>query len=138
MSDAHENLLEEWSKRDLHARQCFIKDGIIDPVRWQSASPKVLILLKEAYDDPGETEGWDLRQLIREGDGPNDNTFWSAAYWCYAAHGLVRGPLPPQPTKNQDYVEARESFLSSAILNIKKKRRHPVFYGCGSTVLCQK
>ena len=117
--DSHEQLLEKWKRQPRHLGQCFIEDGIIDPNRWKSASPKVLLLLKEAYDEPGVTEGWDLRKFLRE-NGPKWKIWWTAAYWCYAIHHLSAGGLPSLPNDEAAYESATEALRSSAIVNIKK------------------
>jgi len=116
--DAHESLLEKWSRRPQHAGECFIQDGIIDADRWARAKPRVALLLKEAYDEPGATaaQSWDLRKFLRE-TGPKWKIWWTAAYWCYAVRQLGSGNLPPFPVEEHD---AKEALLSSAIVNIKK------------------
>jgi hypothetical protein len=120
--DAHEALLDRWSRQEHHRDKYFIKDGIIAPSRWRLANPKALLLLKEAYHDG--TEKWDYRSYLKEWNGKNP-TLRSAAYWCYAIHHIFRGDLPRLPSDANDYEKAIEALRSSAIVNIKKSEgRH--------------
>lgn len=120
--DAHEDLLDGWSRRRHHQGQRFgfIKDGIIDNDRWRSADPKVLFLLKEARHGGAGT--WDLRKHLRE-SAPKTATWRNAAYWCYAIDHIKRGRLPglPFPSERKaEYLKAVEALRCSAIINIKK------------------
>jgi hypothetical protein len=122
MRDLHEDLLERWSQEQHHQGQCFIKDGIIDVDRWQSADPKVLFLLKEARHCGKGT--WDLRKYLRE-KAPSEATWRNAAYWCYAIHHIRRGKLPGRPflsDRKVEYDKAVEALRSSAVVNIKKSK----------------
>jgi hypothetical protein len=102
-----------------HAGKGFILDGIIDEARWRSARRKVLLLLKEAYDEPGVTEGFDLRAVIRDRwKGAKYNIWWNAAYWCYAAQ--AQSGVPPLPASEAEYVAANEALLGAAVVNVKK------------------
>jgi hypothetical protein len=115
----HETLLSEWGCQSHHADKGFIRDGIIDPNKWAAASRKVLLILKEAYDEPGVTEGFDLRTVIREKwEGPKYNIRWKAAYWCLGAHSTVG--FPELPSDDAGYSAASEALLSSAVTNVKK------------------
>jgi hypothetical protein len=117
--EAHENLLSEWRDLEHHVGKGFILDGIIDPIRWSAASRRVLLLLKEAYDEPGVTEGYDLRTVIRDRwKGPKYNIWWKAAYWCFGAH--ANDGFPEMPADDAAYSGASEALLSSAIANVKK------------------
>ncbi|HQR03590.1 MAG: hypothetical protein JSR19_02105 [Proteobacteria bacterium] len=118
--ESHEALLDRWSKQPHHKGKGFIRDGIIDPELWGRAPRKVLLLLKEAYDEPGVTEGFDLREVIRdEWKGPRYKIWWTAAYWCYAIHH-ASSCIPALPESDRDYAAAGHSLLSSATINIKK------------------
>jgi hypothetical protein len=118
----HDELLDKWSELKHHQEKgkCFIKDGIVDPSRWASARPKVLLLLKEARHK-GSVR-WDYREYLRK-DYPPNRTLQNSAYWCYAIHRIVRGNLPPVPfpgTRKSEYIKAVEALRSSAIVNVKK------------------
>lgn len=117
----HELLLERWSKLPYHGKD-FVKDGIIDPTRWQTVTPKVLFVLKESYGGPK-----DLRKEILDTGYAKWNIWWKAAYWCYACHHVFRGNvLPPFPADDSGFEEASDLFLSSAVINIKKSHgQHP-------------
>src|ERR1039458_3252367 len=121
--DAHEKLLTKWSQQPHHKGKgkCFIKDGIVDPKRWVSARPKLLLLLKEAYHQG--SEHWDLREYVRQENPAPHGTLRNSAYWCYAIQCMVRGSLPPVPfpnTRKSEYDKTVEFLRSSAIVNIKK------------------
>lgn len=121
----HDGLLEKWSREKHHQKHCFIKDGVVDTVRWRCADPKVLFLLKEAYDDNGRSS-WDLRRYLRKEPSALNNPTWrNAAYWCYAIHHIKRGRLPGLPflpERKAEYDHAVELLLSSAVVNIKKSK----------------
>jgi hypothetical protein len=121
--DPHEKLLTKWSQQPHHQGKgkCFIKDGIVDPHRWISARPKILLLLKEAYHE--ESGFWDLRDYVRQEAPDPHGTLRNSAYWCYAIQSMVRGSLPPVPfqdTRKCEYDKAVEFLRSSAVVNIKK------------------
>jgi|SRR5580698_1685526 hypothetical protein len=116
--DEHEALLDEWGRRPLHVGRCFIKDGIINVDLWQTAKPRILFLLKEAYGAPGTTanDNWDLRERLRN-DGPRWQTWVPAARWSYAIQEIASRGFSEFP--NDDDAIAR-ALLSSAIVNIRK------------------
>lgn len=111
-----DKLFFEWSNREHHRGKGFIRDGIIDEIRWFRTHQKVLLLLKEAY---GEHEGelkWDLCKLIREEwKGPKHHIWHQAASWCYAAQN-IKSNDKRFPTKE----EAADALLQAAFINIKK------------------
>jgi hypothetical protein len=118
---AHEKLLNSWAQQVNHQGHCFIQDGVIEQRRWDATTPKVLFLLKEARHD-GPESSWDLREFIRENNGPYGPALKNAAYWSYAIHHIARGNLPGFPVEKSTLDEAAELFLSSAVVNIKKSR----------------
>lgn len=121
MEDGHEGLMKDWAASPRHSGQCFIRDGIIDADRWSRAPRKLLFVLREAYGDATDTEGWDLRVAIREEwDGPKYKIWWTVAYWAYALHRASADRLPPLPVDDSAFAAAREALLSSAAINIKK------------------
>lgn len=120
MNDPHEELLKEWAASARHYAKCFIRDGIIDPGRWSQAPRKVLFILREAYGDPTDTEGWDLRTVIREWDGPKYKIWWTVSYWAYALHRASLHSVPPFPVDATAFKAARQALLSCAAINIKK------------------
>ncbi len=118
----HELLLESWAARPHHSKKGFVKDGIIDPARWNTTSIKVLFLLKEAYpDEPHKATDWDLRILLKENwKKPKGVLFRRAACWAYAAKHFS-DPIQPQlPADDNAWSEAGECLLSAAIVNVKK------------------
>jgi hypothetical protein len=125
---AKENaLLSEWRDRPLHREQPFIQDGVVDPSRWESANPKIMLLLKEAYTDKEDENGWDLRERLREDPAwaEKQKAYLVAGDWCYAAHS-GRGAFRPCPMDSVDWKkEVWPCLSSSAIVNIKKSGGHP-------------
>src|SRR5208283_943188 len=119
--DEHEALLNTWSQLPRYKGKCFVKDGILDRTRWETADPKILFLLKEPYSDPRAECGWDLRETTRkvlQGRGLV-GTWRQAAYWSYVCHHIAAGALPPFPTKAEE-PRAIELLLASAVVNVKK------------------
>jgi hypothetical protein len=108
----HEELLSEWAKNTGQTAD-FIKDGVIDPDRYQQTKTKVMFLLKEAYQSGESPNGFDLRLVIREKwKGPRGKTWHTVGRWSYAAQGGTVFPAPSDA--------AKEALLSSAVVNIKK------------------
>jgi len=104
---------DKWAKREHHAGKGFIRDGIIDFTRWSKAQRRILLLLKEVY---GEGTDWDLRETIREKwQGPKNNIWWNAGYWCYATQNSE--PFTPGFPSNDG---ARMALLSSGAVISKK------------------
>lgn len=121
LAEKHEELLTQWSNLSHHKNKGFIKDGIIDPDRWNVAPRKILLFLKEAYNDPDNPEDDDLRAVIREDwKGAKYKLWWTAAYWCYAIHHGDFKSIPPFPSDEKSFELASESLLSSAFINVKK------------------
>ncbi|MGA2226091.1 MAG: hypothetical protein ABSH41_16770 [Syntrophobacteraceae bacterium] len=121
MEDSHELLLDTWANMPRHIGKCFIRDGIIDPSRWFRAPRKILFILREAYGEPDDTEGWDLREVIREEwQGPKGKVWWTVSYWAYGILTATPHQLPPFPSDDVAYNAAKEALLSTAAINIKK------------------
>ncbi len=121
MPDEHDQLLHQWEQLPNHKDQCFIRDGIIDVSRWQTANRKVLFLLREAYDRKKRPEGYDLRQVIREKwKGPKTKTWWTVANWAFAALHGTSDRIPPLTEDSKQ--QRREALLSAAVVNLKKAR----------------
>ncbi len=127
MMDEHEQLLNRWAEKDLHKGKGFIRDGIVDPVRWNSAARKVLFLLREAYDSEKRAERFDLRSWLCAGEWGRARTWPTVADWAFLAQSTENCCVPlPEVTKEV----RRNSLLSSAIVNVKKssgkKKSDPV------------
>jgi hypothetical protein len=117
----HEQLLNQWAALPHHRGKCFIRDGIIDATRWEKAPRKLLLILREAHGEPEETEGWDLRDVIRKDwGGPKYKVWWTVAYWAYLVHKGSVHRVPPFPADDSAWNAAREALLSAAAINIKK------------------
>lgn len=123
----HEALLNEWAIQALHKDKGFIRDGIIDPQKWNLAPIKLLFINKEARDGE-EDDSSDLRTFIlRYWNGNVD--YKTIATVSALAYGLnkastdsrLRFPSYEQPQRS----EFKEPLFSSAIMNIKKSDGRP-------------
>jgi hypothetical protein len=115
-TNKHNDLMERWMTKIFHQDKKFIKDGIIDILRWQDADRKIMLLLKEAYGDYG-----DLCSLIKdEWKGPKYKMWWTASYWLYALTKSSKNYIPPFPREQKQFEECIKYLLSSAVVNIKK------------------
>lgn len=113
------NLLKKWKRQEHHKNELFIYDGIIDTQRWSKSQPKILFILKEAWEEQYKKEDWDLCKIIRTvWKGPKYKIWRTLAYWAYAIQYSGNRLTPPLP--DQDDKKYIESFLSCAIINIKK------------------
>ena len=109
--DEHESLLEEW-KATCNPSQGFIKDGIIDPNRWETAPKKILVILKEGYNTDRDPLSWDVRTVILENE-LFGTSFRETAYCAYCA--LNNRSLPECSPK-----DALGALRSIAVINLKK------------------
>jgi hypothetical protein len=118
LADAHEVLLDAWAAADRHRDRCFIRDGILDPDLWATSCVRVCFVFREAYGDPGDKHGWDLRKKVRdEWLGPKYKMWWTVGRWAYAIFRVFAKQPAPFPI---DRREIRDAFLSVAVVNIKK------------------
>jgi len=113
--ELHDKLMDRWSRGNLHQGRQFCRDGIIDPIRWEAADRKILLLLKEAYDCD------DLCLTIRdEWQGPRYNIWWTASYWLYALRKCTGTFFPTFPKSDSEFKQCSEYLLSAAAVNVKK------------------
>ena len=123
-SDDHEIILEDWQERPQYKNKEFVSDGPIDWERWNKTEWRVLFLAKEV--NAGEGKNWSLPETIRcEWGGPRFKIWWTAAYWAYGIQNLSQDLLPPNPKYKELWDEVEEAFLSTAIVNIKKREGGP-------------
>lgn len=110
--DAHEELLDKWAQELHHRGRCFIKDGIIDQKLWESTTPRVLFLLKEArHDEP-------VSAMIcgNSSDGRR--------------HTVKLSRTPPiGPTQSITSLAAR--FPGSRLKNVDRQGNRTLFVQCG-------
>ena len=119
-SDDHKKILEDWQKRPQYKNKEFISDGPIDWERWNKTECRVLFLAKEV--NAGEGENWSLPDTIRcYWKGPKYKIWWTAAYWAYGIQNLSQDSIPPNPKYKEIREDVIEAFLSTAIVNIKKR-----------------
>jgi hypothetical protein len=114
-------LFKEWKQREGHlSNSSFIEDGIIDPVRWQKSKTKVLFILREAYQEGGETSGFNLVKNLKEEEGEKKgkSTWRNLAKWA----ALLTDNVTWNEEKNlpREWSKYQEAFLSTAIINVKK------------------
>ena len=124
-SDCHEKILEILRNRPLYENTEFVTDGPIDWQRWNETENRVLFLAKEVNSKTGRD--WSLTKTIRcEWKGPKYPIWWTAAYWAYGIQNLNQDSLPPNPKYQKLWEEVTEAFLSTAIVNIKKREGGPI------------
>ena len=122
-SDDHKKILEDWQERPQY-KKSFICDGPIDWERWNKIECRVLFLAKEVNARVGEN--WSLPDSIRcDWGGPKYKIWWTAAYWAYGVQNLSQDSLPPNPKFKGLWDDVREAFLSTAIVNVKKREGGP-------------
>ena len=113
-------LFAEWENDEFHDKNSFVTDGIMDFEIWKNRSPKILLLVKEAY-----TNGTGRMDLADEvaGSAPYRN-WWNAARWIYAINELFknRQQIPPYYELKPNWDEGNELLMSIAIVNIKKSK----------------
>lgn len=114
------SLMDRWRNQPHHQGRPFISDGIIDNKKWVSAKRKVLILLKEAYDNSENPQGFDLCQLIREDwRGARYKIWWLIAKWCYGIQQF-EGRIPDLSAAEFTDERTSDALLHAAVVNIKK------------------
>lgn len=97
----------------------FVKDGILNYEKWNSLSPKILFLLKEAADDFINIAGEKID--ITKGNG--NHFWWNICYWKYIIEHLYNN-VDPIFIARTELPEARlnNNILDSiAYVNIKKQ-----------------
>jgi len=120
MNESYEKFMDEWSNEEHHKDQSFIRDGIIDPVRWDRTDLKVMFLLKEAYDKRKRPEGFDLREIVREKwKKPKNKTWRSLSAWAYICHHAKDAKSLLSKIFSEQQFEV---LRSCAIVNLKKSR----------------
>ncbi len=115
------DLFKEWKEREPHSiNNNFIEDGIIDPERWSKSKIKVLFILREAYQEEGETGGFNLVENLRkEEDKKKGKSTWrNLAKWA----ALLSENITWDEKKDlpKDWSKYQEAFLSTALINVKK------------------
>lgn len=116
--DAEKELFREWKG----AQKDFISDGLINEQAYQAASLRVVLAMKDAYDDrkTGEPKCWNLCDYIREnGKG---HTWATVARWCYGLRHLQSDVSwaevePYGHTKNKENLRL---FDAIGVMNMKK------------------
>ena len=116
-------LFEQW--RSEISAECFIRDGIVQEENFDKSAIKVLFVLKESPEEPGQGKGWCLADLMRKvarREESHSNFGGKLALWSYS---LLNG-LPhwedvkkkwEDPSKQREVLQ---SLLQIAVMNTKK------------------
>lgn len=109
------DIFDKWIKK--YPDSQVLKDGILDSNSWQLAKRKVLIILKEDYDSREEF-GFDLREAFKNWaeEGATKPTLRRLYLATYAIHYSEK----ELPQNNEEWEQAEKSFISSALINLKK------------------
>ena len=123
----------EWKKQEIHQGEgkIFIKDGIINPEKWDKAPVKILFLLKEAYEKQDKKKDQDYCQWVSNLTSLHgQSTTWKRmSEWIYGIFKLKEhGKLFEFPKdkscddkdKSFDENDRLEYLRSIAVVNIKK------------------
>lgn len=102
-----------------HKQNFFIPDGIIDEEEWNTLpqGKKILFVLKEAYEDNHDRDGWSLSDELRK-NGPWSSIWNRVSEWSYGIMNSSHGMLAPYC--KLDKQQANEYLRKISILNIKK------------------
>lgn len=130
---SEEKLFDEWRLRmvslSIEQPERFVPDGVVDPEQFTSISPKIVLLLKEVYDDPDKPDWspWKLWEVLSKGEQNEGSHTWDvASRWISA---IYFGDHPWNPSHNNKPFwyndssdkEFRARMLRKiAIVNVKK------------------
>ena len=113
-----EVLFNEW--RNQRKYDNFVADGIIDTKFWSKSNKKILYILKEAYDNPGDG---DICKYIKN-EGINcfkSSIFRRVALWSYGfQHTTEKEIFPYKYFESFDKNDLFNTLRSVAWLNLKK------------------
>jgi hypothetical protein len=115
-----QKLFQKWKESTFQDQSSFIEDGIIDEERWEKTDVKVLFILREAYQEGEFTGGFNLVSNLKKEAGENKSkaTWRNLARWAFLLQN--RGNSSLIATYSSEWPFYEESFLSSAIINVKK------------------
>lgn len=110
---------EEFEIKIDHKNDFFIPDGIVDEQTWDSLpdGKRVLILLKEAYEDNHNNDSWALNEGLRE-FGPWSSIWNRVSEWAYGINNTDAGSIAPYHELSKE--EANAYLRKIAVVNIKK------------------
>jgi hypothetical protein len=106
-TDLLNELFDEWRLKLGVKNDKFSEDGIIEEDKWKQAHRKILFLLKETNDCPG-----DFRENCKKDPWP------VLGYWAFGLQHVREHYVPPFTSAKEGYAE---SFRSSALVNLKKR-----------------
>ena len=104
-----------------HARDLFIKDGIVNEDKWKNTGvPKVSFVMKEAYDS--KDSGWDreLAEWINRGDCWKRKIWRRIAQWSYGILNTTCEKICPYSVNEISEEEYKQVLQEIAVINLKK------------------
>ncbi len=116
-----ERLFEQWSTVK-HDPNDFFRDGIIDEETWNSASPRILYILKEVHEITKAGNAWSIAKMLLEAarasvwNNDLSATWANVIRWTY---GLTEPVFTYHP-KLHDFGSLRSGLRKCAVLNLKK------------------
>lgn len=108
---AETTILEDWAAE----RSGFVRDGVVDAVRYVEAHPRLLFVLKEVNDEGGG--GWDLREFLRHGG--QSSTWNNITRWVEGIRSLPR-LMPWHELSSVSEDKRRQVLRSIVAVNVKK------------------
>jgi len=118
LRDRENALFDRWRQARPELAAEFVADGVVDEAAWHAAPRRVLYLGKDAYDDRGGTEPWDLRTQVA-----SHNVWWQTWNNVSRWHlSLLAFPheLPLDDLAHWTQVEREAACRSLAWVNVKK------------------
>ena len=113
--DRFDELFNSWRNSKEEYSSNFSEDGIIDEKKWNIASKKVLVILKETNN-----YAKDLRALIRDDWQKAKNYLWqNVGRWVYGIQNTTKTFIPG---RSEADAHRNEALLSSAVINLKKTK----------------
>jgi hypothetical protein len=116
MKEKEKILFSKWKEK----RQKFVPDGIVDELKYNSSSKKVLYLLKEVNGGKNRNSNWDLRSFLK--DGGRRQTWDNIAIWQFGINNLDHDFKWNELISNSKDESFRKIQLEGiAVINLKKE-----------------
>lgn len=104
-----------------HAYNLFIKDGIVNEDKWNNSEiPKILFVMKEAYDS--RDSGWDreLAEWINRGECWKYKIWRRIAQWTFGLLNTTTEGIFPYTINEITEEEYKLALQEIAVINLKK------------------